>query len=67
MRVVYRVAHLGAFGYFTEGYLKEEICVFKPATAHFVVHYEYVIASTIAAILKMNGFFAKLFTCPLEH
>ena len=32
----------------------------------FVVDDEHVIASTLAAILQMNGFSAKFFTCPLE-
>jgi CheY-like chemotaxis protein len=32
----------------------------------FVVDDEPVIASTLAAILQMNGFSAKFFTCPLE-
>jgi fatty-acid desaturase len=31
-----------------------------------VVEDEHVIASTLAAILKMNGFPAKFFTCPLD-
>jgi CheY-like chemotaxis protein len=31
----------------------------------FVVDDEPVIASTLAAILQMNGFSAKFFTCPL--
>jgi DNA-binding response OmpR family regulator len=32
----------------------------------FVVDDEPVIASTLAAILQMNGFSAKFFTCPIE-
>jgi CheY-like chemotaxis protein len=32
----------------------------------FVVDDEPVIASSLAAILRMNGFSAKFFTCPLE-
>jgi DNA-binding NtrC family response regulator len=32
----------------------------------FVVDDEPVIASSLAAILHMNGFSAKFFTCPLE-
>jgi DNA-binding NtrC family response regulator len=32
----------------------------------FVVDDEHVIASTLAAILQMNGFSAKFFTCPVE-
>jgi DNA-binding NtrC family response regulator len=32
----------------------------------FVVDNEPVIASTLAAILQMNGFSAKFFTCPLD-
>jgi CheY-like chemotaxis protein len=32
----------------------------------FVVDDEPVIASTLAAILQMNGFSAKFFTCPLD-
>jgi DNA-binding response OmpR family regulator len=38
----------------------------SPVPCIFVVDDEYVIASTLAAILKMNGFSAKFFTCPLE-
>ena len=37
-----------------------------PATQIFVVDDEPVIASTLAAILQMNGFSAKFFTSPLE-
>jgi CheY-like chemotaxis protein len=32
----------------------------------FVVDDEPVIASSLAAILRMNGFYARFFTCPLE-
>ena len=32
----------------------------------FVVDDEHVIASTLSAILQMNGFSAKFFTSPLE-
>jgi FixJ family two-component response regulator len=32
----------------------------------FVVDDEHVVASTLAAILQMNGFSAKFFTSPLE-
>jgi len=32
----------------------------------FIVDDEPVIASSLAAILQMNGFSAKFFTCPLE-
>jgi CheY-like chemotaxis protein len=39
---------------------------FDPATQIFVVDDEPVIASTLAAILQMNGFSAKFFTSPLE-
>jgi CheY-like chemotaxis protein len=47
--------------------------VFSPASA-FAIHekgtrkrtYVHVVASTLAAILQMNGFSAKFFTCPLE-
>jgi CheY-like chemotaxis protein len=37
-----------------------------PVPHIFVVDDEPVIASTLAAILQMNGFSAKFFTCPLE-
>ena len=37
-----------------------------PATQIFVVDDEPVIASTLAAILQMNGFSANFFTSPLE-
>ena len=40
-----------------------------PSTADpriFVVDDEPIIASTLAAILQMNGFSAKFFTCPQE-
>ena len=37
-----------------------------PATQIFVVDDEPVIASTLAAILQMNGFSARFFTSPLE-
>jgi len=40
-----------------------------PSTADpriFVVDDEPIIASTLAAILQMNGFSAKFFTCPKE-
>ncbi len=32
----------------------------------FIVDHEHVIASTLAAILKLNGYCAKAFTSPLE-
>ena len=38
----------------------------EPATQIFVVDDEPVIASTLATILRMNGFSAKFFTSPLE-
>ncbi len=38
----------------------------NPAPRVFVVDDEPVIASTLAAILQMNGFSAKVFSCPLE-
>ena len=38
----------------------------NPLPRVFVVDDEPVIASTLAAILQMNGFSAKFFTCPLE-
>jgi CheY-like chemotaxis protein len=38
----------------------------SPVPRIFVVDDEHVIASTLAAILQMNGFSAKFFTCPLE-
>jgi hypothetical protein len=37
-----------------------------PVPRIFVVDDEPVIASTLAAILQMNGFSAKFFTCALE-
>lgn len=38
----------------------------NPVPHIFVVDDEPVIASTLAAILQMNGFSARFFTCPLE-
>ena len=38
----------------------------NPVPRVFVVDDEPVIASTLAAILRMNGFSARFFTCPLE-
>ena len=38
----------------------------SPVSRIFVVDDEPVIASSLAAILQMNGFSAKFFTCPLE-
>jgi CheY-like chemotaxis protein len=38
----------------------------SPVPRIFVVDDEPVIASTLAAILQMNGFSARFFTCPLE-
>jgi DNA-binding response OmpR family regulator len=38
----------------------------NPVPRVFVVDDEPVIASTLAAILQMNGFSAKVFSCPLE-
>jgi DNA-binding NtrC family response regulator len=38
----------------------------RPVPRIFVVDDEYVIASSLAAILKLNGFSAKFFTCPRE-
>jgi CheY-like chemotaxis protein len=38
----------------------------NPAPRVFVVDDEPVIASSLAAILQMNGFSAKFFNCPLE-
>ena len=38
----------------------------SPVPRIFVVDDEPVIASTLAAILQMNGFSAKFFTCPQE-
>ena len=38
----------------------------NPVPRIFVVDDEPVIASTLAAILQVNGFSAKFFTCPLE-
>ena len=38
----------------------------NPVPRIFVVDDEPVIASTLAAILQMNGFSAKFFTCPLD-
>jgi CheY-like chemotaxis protein len=36
------------------------------STRVFIVDDEPVIASSLAAILQMNGFSARFFTCPLE-
>jgi DNA-binding NtrC family response regulator len=38
----------------------------SPSPRIFVVDDEPVIASSLAAILRMNGFSARFFTCPLE-
>ena len=38
----------------------------SPRSCIFVVDDEPVIASSLAAILQMNGFSARFFTCPLE-
>ncbi len=38
----------------------------NPVPRIFVVHDEYVIASTLAVILNRNGFSARCFTRPLE-
>jgi CheY-like chemotaxis protein len=38
----------------------------SPVPHIFVVDDEPLIASTLAAILEMNGFSAKFFTCPHE-
>jgi DNA-binding NtrC family response regulator len=38
----------------------------NPVPRIFVVDDEPIIASTLAAILQMNGFSAKFFTCPLD-
>ena len=38
----------------------------NPVPRVFVVDDEPVIASSLAAILQMNGFSAKFFSCPLE-
>jgi DNA-binding NtrC family response regulator len=38
----------------------------NPVPRIFVVDDEPVIASTLVAILQMNGFSAKFFTCPLD-
>jgi CheY-like chemotaxis protein len=38
----------------------------NPVPRIFVVDDEPVIASTLAAILRLNGFSAKFFTCPLD-
>jgi FixJ family two-component response regulator len=45
---------------------KEDIVHSDPAPRVFVVDDEHVIASTLAAILNMNGFSAEYFTRPLE-
>jgi hypothetical protein len=52
---------------FTEKSLERGHIVSSGPVPHiFVVDDEHVIASTLAAILQMNGFSAKFFTCPLE-
>src|SRR3984885_2350010 len=38
----------------------------RSSSCIFVVDDEPVIASSLAAILQMNGFSARFFTCPLE-
>jgi hypothetical protein len=37
MKVVYRVAHPGAFCYSRKGYSKEDICIFRAGTAAFLL------------------------------
>jgi len=46
--------------------LKEETGAIRPVPRIFVVDDEHVIASTLAAILNMNGFSARFFTQPRE-
>ena len=38
----------------------------RSVSSIFVIDDETVIASSLAAIMQMNGFSAKFFTCPLE-
>jgi CheY-like chemotaxis protein len=38
----------------------------QSVSSTFIVDDEHVIASTLAAILRKNGFSAKFFTSPLE-
>jgi hypothetical protein len=65
---VNRSASVGCrrFYYSRKGYSEEDPRVSQPSLTNFVVDDESVIASTLAAILQMNGFSAKFFTCPVE-
>jgi DNA-binding response OmpR family regulator len=60
------VARAGAFAIHGKATRKRTYVFSNPVPRVFVVDDEPVIASTLAAILQMNGFSAKFFTCPLE-
>jgi len=42
------------------------MCPSNSAPRDFIVDAEHVIASTLTALLKMHGFSATFFSCPLE-
>jgi DNA-binding NtrC family response regulator len=56
----------GAFAIHGKAIRKRTYVSSNPVPRIFVVDDEPVIASTLAAILQMNGFSAKFFTCPLD-
>jgi DNA-binding NtrC family response regulator len=56
----------GAFATHGKATRKRTYVHSSPVSRIFVVDDEPVIASSLAAILQMNGFAAKFFTCPLE-
>jgi CheY-like chemotaxis protein len=56
----------GAFAIHGKATRKRTYVSSNPMPRVFVVDDEPVIASTLAAILQMNGFSAKFFSCPLE-
>jgi CheY-like chemotaxis protein len=66
MKLVCRVAHLAAFCYSRKAIRKRPYASSRSVRRIFVVDDEHVIASTLAAILKMNGFSAWFLHLPLE-
>jgi CheY-like chemotaxis protein len=60
------VTRAGAFAIHGKATRKRTYVSSNPVPHVFVVDDEPVIASSLAAILRMNGFSAKFFSCPLE-
>jgi PleD family two-component response regulator len=58
------VGNAGAFAIHGKATRKRIYVSSSPVPRIFVVDDEPLIASTLAAILQMNGFSAKFFTCP---